>query len=102
MAAAAHYASEKTVGPFANAENPLGVEGEEGQGLFSAAMPALVTGFLALAFSSLFSPTLNVNATTARDSYPLLWSIPIGYEGQDVERKVRSRKLVRRRKVIAD
>merc|ERR1711976_36052 len=53
----------------------------EDQGLFSAAMPALVTGFLALAFSSLFSQTLSVNATSSsRESFPLLWALPIGFQ----------------------
>ena len=44
-------------------------------------MPALVTGFLALAFSSLFSQTLSVNATSSsRESFPLLWALPIGFQ----------------------
>ena len=60
----------------------------EDQGLFSAALPALVTGFLALAFSSLFSQTLSVNATatSTRESFPLFWALPIGYEGRNTRR----------------
>ena len=70
--------------------------------LASAAVPALLTGLLALAFSSLLTGSLQINATTtakeSADSFPLLWALPIEYEGQarNDQRKLR-KKSVRRR-----
>ena len=69
--------------------------------LASAAVPALLTGLLALAFSSLLTGSLQINATTTAkesDSFPLLWALPIEYEGQarNDQRKLR-KKSVRRR-----
>ena len=70
---------------------------QENDKLVSASMPALLTGLLALAFSSLLAGSLQVNATNS-DSFPLLWALPIEYEGQarNDQRKLR-KKSVRRR-----
>lgn len=87
----AHYlapqkVSEKTLGPFAPDNeflDPITAYDDQDQGLLNAAMPALVTGLLAFALSSLFTPTMNVNATSASDSFPFMWTmLPIGYNQQ--------------------
>ena len=89
-----------------NLPKTLQLDGDQNQNqndkLASAAVPALLTGLLALAFSSLLTGSLQINATTtakeSADSFPLLWALPIEYEGQarNDQRKLR-KKSVRRR-----
>ena len=88
-----------------NLPKTLQLDGDQNQNqndkLASAAVPALLTGLLALAFSSLLTGSLQINATTTAkesDSFPLLWALPIEYEGQarNDQRKLR-KKSVRRR-----
>ncbi len=117
------YAYEKTFGPFAGGGDGeggglfsggllpfsgtstgtgTGTGAGEDQGLFNAAMPVIVAGFLTLAFSSLFTPSFNVNATTAKDSYPFLFQLPyLDFEAQNQEQTQQNqvrRKLFRKLK----
>ena len=81
-----------------NLRKTLQLDNQEDK-LASAAMPALMIGLLALAFSSLLAGSLQVDATAKQsDSFPLLWALPIEYEGQarNDQRKLR-KKSVRRR-----
>ena len=85
-----------------NLPKTLQLDDQNQDKLASAAVPALLTGLLALAFSSLLTGSLQINATTtakeSADSFPLLWALPIEYEGQarNDQRKLR-KKSVRRR-----
>lgn len=84
-----------------NLPKTLQLDDQNDDKLASAAVPALLTGLLALAFSSLLTGSLQINATTTAkesDSFPLLWALPIEYEGQarNDQRKLR-KKSVRRR-----
>ena len=84
-----------------NLPKTLQLDDQNQDKLASAAVPALLTGLLALAFSSLLTGSLQINATTTAkesDSFPLLWALPIEYEGQarNDQRKLR-KKSVRRR-----
>ena len=85
-----------------NLPKTLQLDDQNDDKLASAAVPALLTGLLALAFSSLLTGSLQINATTtakeSADSFPLLWALPIEYEGQarNDQRKLR-KKSVRRR-----
>ena len=84
-----------------NLPKTLQLDDQNQDKLASAAVPVLLTGLLALAFSSLLTGSLQINATTTAkesDSFPLLWALPIEYEGQarNDQRKLR-KKSVRRR-----